>query len=31
MAVVMYPLYELTIYLVGRSSRRRMVEEAEPA
>jgi len=27
----MYPLYELTIFLVGRSDRRRMVEEAEPA
>ena len=32
MAAVMYPLYELTIYLVGRSSRSRLAREAaEPA
>ncbi len=31
MALVMYPLYELTIFLVGRSSRPRMVEGVEPA
>jgi sec-independent protein translocase protein TatC len=30
MALVMYPLYELTIFLVGRSSRAQMVEGAEP-
>jgi sec-independent protein translocase protein TatC len=31
MALVMYPLYELTIYLVGRSSRQRLLEGIEPA
>ena len=31
MALVMYPLYELTILLVGRSNRPRQVEEAEGA
>jgi sec-independent protein translocase protein TatC len=30
MALVMYPLYELTIYLVGRSSRPQLVEKVEP-
>jgi len=31
MSVVMYPLYELTIYLVDRSNRRRLSEGVEPA
>ena len=31
MSVVMYPLYELTIYLVDRSNRRRLLEGVEPA
>lgn len=31
MAAVMYPLYELTIWLVGRSARRKESEEAEVA